>query len=246
MYIMDDGLRLNARLDLPSGAGERCPLAVVIHGFTGHMEEEHILAVSKAFNETGFATLRVDMYGHGHSDGAFENHTLYKWLTNAMTVIDYARGLDFATDVYLCGHSQGGLTAMLAAALKRDAVKGLVALSPAAMIPEYARRGELLGVTFDPERVPEALASWDGRTLNGNYVRVAQTIHVEEAIERYGGPVLLVHGDEDEAVPVGCSIDAAAAYRDAKLAIIPGDDHCYTRHLDQVVATVKDWLRQRQ
>ena len=245
MHIIEDGLRLNACLDMPAGvgAGEKCPLVVVIHGFTGHMEERHIVAVCQAMNEAGYATLRADMYGHGHSDGQFRDHTLYKWLTNALTLIDYARGLDFVTDVYLCGHSQGGLTAMLAAALKRDVIKGLIPLSPAWMIPEYVRRGILLSEAFDPEHIPEMLHGWDGRELNGNYARVAQTIHVEEAIAQYRGPVLIVHGEEDEAVPVCFAVDAAGMYADAELVLVPGDDHCYNRHLETVTAAVGDWLK---
>ena len=246
MYIQDDGIRLNAALEMPEGwqPGQKCPLVVVIHGFTGHIEEPHILAVSRAMNAVGFATLRADMYGHGHSDGEFRKHTLYKWLTNALTVIDYARGLDFATGLFLCGHSQGGLLVMLAAAMKRDVVKGLIALSPACMIPEIARQGELLGERFDPDHIPEVLHGWNGLELDGNYARVAQTIRVEEAIDRYPGPVLVVHGDEDEAVPVDYGVRAAKAYAHGKLALIPGDDHCYGLHLDQVVAEVQDWLRQ--
>ena len=85
MYIMDDGIRLNAKIDMPSGwqEGTKVPLVIIIHGFTGHMEERHIIAAADALNQVGCATLRVDMYGHGHSDGEFRNHTLYKWLTNA-------------------------------------------------------------------------------------------------------------------------------------------------------------------
>jgi pimeloyl-ACP methyl ester carboxylesterase len=246
MYIQDDGIRLNAKLDMPSGwqPGQKCPLVVVIHGFTGHIEEAHIVAVSKGINDVGFATLRADMYGHGHSDGEFRKHTLYKWLTNALTVIDYARGLDFVTDLYLCGHSQGGLLVMLAAAMKHDVVKGLIPLSPACMIPEIARGGELLGQRFDADHIPEVLHGWDGLELDGNYARVAQTIHVEEAIDRYAGPVLLVHGDADESVPVEYGVKAAGRYANCRLALIPGDDHCYNRHLDRVVAEVQGWLRQ--
>ena len=243
MYIMDDNIRLNAKLDRPVEG--KCPLAIVIHGFTGHMEERHILAVCAAMHEIGFATLRVDMYGHGDSDGSFHDHTLFKWLTNALTVIDYARGLDFVTDLYLCGHSQGGLTVMLAGAMKQDALKGILPLSPACMLPEGARRGELLGTTFDPDRVPEELAAWDGRTLGGNYVRVAQTIRVEDAIDRFVKPVLLVHGEADEAVPVEYGIAAAKRYRDCKLVLIPGDTHCYDYHLDQVLDAVRDWMMKR-
>lgn len=247
MYIRDDGIRLNAALDMPAGwqPGQKCPLVVVIHGFTGHIEEAHIVAVSKGINAVGFATLRADMYGHGHSDGEFKKHTLFKWMTNALTVIDYARALDFVTDIYLCGHSQGGLLVMLAAAMKHDVIRGLIPLSPAWMIPEIARKGELLGERFDPDHIPEKLHGWHDLDLDGNYARVAQTIHVEEAIDRYRGPVLIVHGDEDESVPVEYGIRAAERYTNGKLVLIEGDDHCYDRHLDQVVAAVQDWLRQR-
>ena len=245
MYIMDDGIRLNAKLEMPREQTEKCPLVIIIHGFTGHMEERHLTAVSAMLNEIGCATLRVDMYGHGHSEGAFRDHTLYKWLTNALTVIDYARGLDFVTDLYLCGHSQGGLTVMLAAALKRDVIKGLIAMSPASMIPEMARKGELLGQRFDPAHIPEILPAWNNQVLESGYIRVAQTIHVEDAVKRYEGPVLLVHGDADGAVPLQCSLDAAQGYKNAELAVIPGDGHCYENHLDQAVEAVRVWMEKQ-
>ncbi len=246
MYIMDDGIRLNAKLEMPTHPGEKCPLVIVIHGFTGHMEETHIVAVSRALNEIGFATLRVDMYGHGNSDGKFEDHTLYKWLTNALAVIDYARSLDFVSGIWLCGHSQGGMTVMLAGAMKHEMIQGLIPLSPAWMIPEGARNGTLLGQDFDPDHIPDMLPAWGDRGLNGNYVRVAQTIHVEEAIDRYPGPVLIVHGDQDEAVPVEYAIRAAKRYRDCHLTLIPGDTHCYDYHLDQVLTAVKEWILEKQ
>ena len=242
MYIPDDGIKLNAKLDMPSAPGEKHPLVIVIHGFTGHMEERHITAVSQTLNDLGYATLRVDMYGHGNSEGQFENHTLYKWLTNALTVIDYARKLDFVTDLYLCGHSQGGMTVMLAGAMKHDVIAGLLPLSPAWMIPEGARKGTLLGQNFDPDHIPDVLPAWGDRGLGGNYVRVAQTIYVKEAIDRYQGPVLIVHGDEDEAVPVEYGIEAANCYKNAKLVLIPGDDHCYNYHLDQVLQAIRAWM----
>jgi len=245
MYIMDDGIRLNAKIVRPKTDRERSPMVIIIHGFTGHIEERHIIAVSDALNEIGYSTLRVDMYGHGSSDGDFTNHTLYKWLTNAMTVIDYARNLDYVSDLYLLGHSQGGLTVMLAAALKRDVIKAVIPMSPATMIPEYAREGKLFATTFDPDHIPdEVYTTGDGRIVGGNYARVAQTIHVEEAIERYRGPVLIVHGDADESVPVQCAVDAAKAYANAKLVLIHGDTHCYDYHLDQAVGAVQDWMRQ--
>ena len=243
MYIIDDGIRLNATIDMPKGNPSKCPLAIIIHGFTGHSEEPHILAVSEMLNDIGLATLRVDMYGHGKSDGTFRDHTLFKWMNNAMAVIDYARKLPFVTDLYLLGHSQGGLTAILAAALKHDNIKALVPMSPGTMIVDGARKGNILGIKFDPDNLPDEIyLEHKDLTLGCNYVRVAQTIHVEEAIDRYTGPVLLVHGDEDMTVPFSCSIEAAKRYKNADLVIIHGDDHCYHFHLDQVVEAIRTWM----
>ncbi len=241
--IMDDGVRLNAALELPEGEREQCPLVIVFHGFTGHSEEIHIRAVSDMLRSLGCATLRVDLYGHGKSDGRFHDHTLYKWLGNAMAVIDYARTLPFVTDLSLCGHSQGGLTVMLAAALKHELIRGIIPMSPATVIPEGARKGTLLGMCFDPDRIPDELPVKDALTLGGNYIRVAQTIHVEEAIARYKGPVCLVHGTADEAIPASCSVAAQKAYADAQLFLIPGDTHCYDHHLDQAVDAVRQWMQ---
>ncbi len=245
MYIPDDGILLNAKLDLPPGETRRCPLVIVFHGLTGQIEERHITAVSGALNEIGCATLRADLYGHGGSGGSFRDHTLYKWLTNALTVIDYARSLDFVTDLYLCGHSQGGLTVMLAAAMKQDVVKGIIPMSPATCIPEGARSGVLLGWRFDPDHIPDEIPCKEGLTLDGNYLRVAQTIRVEDAIERFRGPVLLIHGTGDETIPAACSVEAQKAYANAELVGIPGDTHCYDRHLDLVVEAVKQWMRKQ-
>ena len=137
-----DGINLHAKLDMPENIN-KCPLVILIHGFTGHMEEKHIIAAQEAMNSIGFAVLRVEMYGHGKSDGSFKDHTLYKWVTGALAVVDYAKTLDFVTDLYISGHSQGGLLVMLIAGMRPDDFKAVIPLSPAWMIPDSARRGLL-------------------------------------------------------------------------------------------------------
>lgn len=235
-YINSDGVRLHAKLDRSDDTAKG-PLCILVHGFTGHMEEDHIIKVQKAMNEAGISVLRAEMYGHGKSDGEFKKHTLYKWVTNALAVVEYARGLDFVTELYMCGHSQGGLLTMLTGAMCADDFKALILLSPAWMIPENARNGILLGNSFDNVHIPEKVASesWE---VSGDYVRTAQTIHVEDSIERYKGKVLIVHGDEDPIVPFYYSEKAAELYKDAELAPIHGADHCFIGHFDELADNI--------
>lgn len=236
-FIESDGTRLHAKLDRPEGA-EKGPLCILIHGFTGHMEEDHIKAAQKAMNDAGVSVLRVEMYGHGGSDGEFKDHTLYKWVTNALAAVQYAKSLDFVTDLYLSGHSQGGLLTMLVGGMCPDDFKALLPLSPAWMIPEIAREGNVLGTSFDPKHIPDMITSgsWE---LSGDYIRVAQTIHVEDEIERFEGPVLIIHGDADETVPFSYAEKAAKLYKNAELVPIHGDDHCFTKHLNEMADAVR-------
>ena len=239
-YIDCDGIRLHAKLDRPNET-EKGPLCILIHGFTGHMEEDHIVAAQKTMNEAGVSVLRVEMYGHGGSDGVFKDHTLYKWVTNALAVVRYAKSLDFVTDLYLCGHSQGGLLTMLIGGMCPDAFKAIIPLSPAWMIPEICRAGNVLGIPFDPQNIPESITSGD-IVLCGDYMRVAQTIHVEDEIARYNGPVLIIHGDADDVVPYTYAEKAHKLYKNSKLIPIHGDDHCFTQHLDQMTAAIKEFF----
>ena len=239
-YIDSDGIRLHAKLDRVEGK-DKSPLCILIHGFTGHMEEDHIIAAQEAMNRAGISVLRAEMYGHGGSDGEFKDHTLYKWVTNALSVVNYAKSLDFVTDLYLCGHSQGGLLTMLIGGMCPDDFKAIIPLSPAWMIPETAREGTILGASFDPKHIPEIIDSGDWK-ISGDYIRVAQTIHVEDEIDRYDGPVLIIHGDEDEAVPYLYGEKAAKLYKNAKLITIHGDDHCYTRHLNEVADAIQSFF----
>ncbi len=244
-YINDDGIKLHAKLDKPETA-DKCPLVIVVHGFTGHMEERHIVEVAKAINEVGFATLRVEMYGHGKSGGDFRDHTLFKWVTNMLTVVEHARSLDFVTDLYLCGHSQGGLLVMLIAGMCPDKIKAIIPMSPAWMIPEYARKGDILDTKVDPVNIPDEFLQNGENRLSGNYVRVAQTFNVEYEIERFKGPVLVIHGDKDESVPYEYGVKAAKLYADAELVTIEGDDHCYDHHLECVTDAIKDFLKRME
>ena len=243
MFIDDDGIRLNAVLEKPDGK-DSCPLVILLHGFSSAKDRPHSILAAEAMREAGFATLRFDLYGHGESGGSFRNHTLYKWIQNTLAVIDWARKNGFS-DIWLSGHSQGGLVAALAAGMEPDRIRGLILRAPAFLIPRGAREGCLLGRSFDPDHIPDEIPVIKGLTLDGNYVRVAQTVHAEEAMDRFRGPVLILHGDQDDTVPPEDSEDAARHYADCDLEIIAGETHHFDIHPDRMRQIIRQWLLSR-
>ena len=77
-YIDSDGIRLHAKLDRPRGSGKG-PLCFLVHGFTGHMEEEHIIAARDALLECNIAVLRKQLT---HTSGVIKHRQthLYRFI----------------------------------------------------------------------------------------------------------------------------------------------------------------------
>ena len=103
----------------------------------------------------------------------------------------------------------------------------------------------MLGVRFDPDRIPEAFPTIKGLTLEAGYIRSAQAIHVEEAIDAFPGPVLLLHGEADDVVPLRDVAAAAERYRNCELELIPGETHHFDRAPEQMKAVIRSWLEQQ-
>ncbi len=248
-YIENDGRKIHCKLEYPETlktSEDKCPLMIWVPGFTGHIEEAHMVGIARHVVSLGYAVMRVELYGHGKSDGEFQNHTILKWIDQMLTVVDYAAELPFVSDLYLAGHSQAGLLTIILGAMEQDRVKAILPLAPAIVIRDAANEGIMFGAKFNPKNIPGKIDMGDGRMLLSNYFRVAQLLPVEECIRRFDKPVLIVHGDEDDAVPVEYAYEAAKLYQNCTLKIIKGDNHCYDNHLDEACKAVAEFLEKVQ
>ena len=241
IIIPDDGISLSAALKTPEGTEGKLPLVIILHGFGSAKNRIHTLQTAEAMRDAGFATLRLDLFGHGESGGEFRRHTLYKWIGNTLTAISHMRALGY-TDLYLSGHSQGGLVAALAGAMAPDRIRGLILRAPAFLIPEGARSGSLLGYSFDPDRIPDSIPLGQGVALDGDYIRVAQTVHAEEAADRFKGPVLILQGKDDDVVPPETVRPFAARYADCELAEIEGEGHHFDHCPEEMAGLIRDFM----
>ena len=125
--------------------------------------------------------------------------------------------------------------------MEPDRIRGLILRAPGFLIPEGARSGSLLGYSFDPDRIPDSVALPQGVTLDGEYIRVAQTVHAEEAMDRFRGPVLILQGDEDDVVPAEGSAEAAQRYPDCELELIRGETHHFDRHPEEMIRLIRSF-----
>ena len=122
-FLEHDGARLAWRK--VAGGG---PTVVWLGGFHSEMTGTKGEALASWAAETGRAYLRFDYFGHGVSEGRFENGTISRWRGDALAVIDRLT----TGPLVLVGSSMGGWLACLAALARPDRVTGMVLIAPAA------------------------------------------------------------------------------------------------------------------
>lgn len=129
-------LSLEGRLVIPCGL-KAIPGVVICHPhplYGGSMDNNVVHAISRALTGKGIASLRFNFRGVGRSEGL---HNGGKGeVEDALAAVAYLAGREEINPagVGLVGYSFGGVIA-LTAGIRSDAVKALVAVSPAG-IPE--------------------------------------------------------------------------------------------------------------
>lgn len=95
--------------------GETVPLIILMHGFMSNKQDRGMTAIASELQEKRIAYIRFDFNGHGDSESNFQNMTVANEIEDAKKVYEYARSLDFVSDIALLGHSQGGVVASMVA-----------------------------------------------------------------------------------------------------------------------------------
>lgn len=241
-----NGIRLAGTLEVPPLApGEHVPLVIVMHGFSGNQNEALIRATARALQNAHIATLRFDFNGHGASGGRQEDMTVLNEIDDARVMYDYARGLPFVSSIGLAGHSQGGVVASMLAGELRDKVSAVALFAPASIIPAATRSGDFLGTRFDPANPPEVVASVNNFHVGRNYILTGQTLPLEQVAAQYAGPVSVIQGADDEAVPVAASEHFVTVFPHGEIHVLPGQDHVFTADFQQPAALAADFLAPR-
>lgn len=204
-----------------------CPLVLMLHGFGGDMSLYPSLFqhLSNELTARGYATLRFDFNGHGKSDGTFPQMTVWNEMEDAALFLQYARQLDFVTDIYVLGHSQGGVVAGMLSGLYPDVVKKLVLLAPAASLKTDAQEGHCMAAQYDTFHVPETVDVGGNRYVGNLYFRMARNLPIYETTAQYKGKALVVFGEKDEVVKLEAAEKYMDGFKEGKFLLYPTLNH---------------------
>jgi pimeloyl-ACP methyl ester carboxylesterase len=217
--------RLYATLCKPSR-----PRAGVLfaHGMcSDHKEMGIFTRLERRLVEMGYATMRFDFRSHGESEGRPED----------MSIRGEIKDLEGAFSL-LAKHVSRSRIALVAASFgasifalssrRRLRISTAVLLNP---VTDFAKTF-LRPVTpwgrqnFGMARISSGRPiQLDECQLGGELVRDLARFEPANRLSRWKIPILLIHGDKDEAVPYSTSRHIAAKYDNIYLSTIPGAGH---------------------
>lgn len=254
----NQGERLVGILHVPDKLGreEKAPGVVMLHGFTGNKIENHRLFVLAARDlcDLGFAVLRFDFRGSGDSDGNFEDMTVPGEISDAEEALSFLMGQRWVNReaVGMLGLSMGGRVAAILASRDRR-VKFLILYSAALtpLVPRFQ-----LGIKgYNPIEIMKArldslalLEVKDGWYLKKPFFETLDETVPINIIDRIEVPVLIVHGEKDQVVPLDDSIKGFEVVKNLnpknELYIVEGGNHVFMerKHTCQVIKKTREWL----
>jgi alpha-beta hydrolase superfamily lysophospholipase len=219
------GQTLAGTVHRPRGA----PLGsvVICHGLLSHRKSPKHDMLARGLASRGLVALRFDFAGRGESQGRTEDITFEGQIQDLGAAVSVARAA--ASPVALVGSSMGGAVAILHAA--RDPSMCCVV-----GISTVGRPGSVLEslVRETPEDVWRDAGAIDlaGHRLGTELLRSARRTNVVEAARELSCPLLLVHGERDEVVPLRDAEELARAASHARLEVIAAGDHVLHRQED--------------
>ena len=212
-------------------AGERCPMAIVMHGFTGKKESQLLELICDSLQAHGIASIRFDFNGHGASEGEFKDMTVPNEIQDAKKVYEHVSALPYVSSVMLAGHSQGGVVASMTAGELGDKISKVVLLAPAAVLRDDAIRGNTMGVRYDPLDPPETVTLFGKLQLGREYIRTAFSLPIYETAAGYHGAACIIHGTGDRIVPYTYGERYHELWKGSEFDLLDGFDHGFSQNV---------------
>jgi putative redox protein len=194
-----DGNELAGVIHRPD-AGQPRAWALFAHCFTCTKNIKAAVNIADSMCEEGFAVLRFDFTGLGHSEGKFADTHFSSNVGDLLAAAAYLE-TEHQAPAVLAGHSLGG-TACLAAAHDMPSVKAVATMGSPADAEHVLH---LLENDLDTiEQKGEALVRLAGRpfTIRQDFLDDVRSQSVRDGIRSLRRALLVMHSPIDELVPI--------------------------------------------
>jgi uncharacterized protein len=254
-----DAQRLHGMLHLPLEPQDTpVPCVLMLHGFTGQALEPHrfFIQIARALAKQGIGAFRFDFRGSGNSEGDFAEMTAQRELEDAraaLRLLELRPELD-PIKFGLLGLSMGGMIAALTAAVEN--LKALCLLAPAT--PQHMLRrvaftntkeslktlfdSGFVGLEFPPNSCFDRkrhVLDIGGNPVSQGFFEALLELDSLETVKHHAGSSLVIHGTNDDAVPIDIGREYASRLQTSILEI-SGANHTFDNleHQDQVIQAV--------
>jgi dipeptidyl aminopeptidase/acylaminoacyl peptidase len=247
LILKVDNLRLPGEVYVPESAKRPHPALCLCHGIPsgqpGSSDDRGYPGLAEKFCAAGFVTLIFNFRGAGPAEG---NLDMMGWTRDLKAAIDYLASMKEINKSHLCLlGSSAGATISIYVAANDPRVSSLVTLAcPAAF--DFLTDKHHAKATIDHFRSIGVIKDKDFPPSVDEWLDGFNTISSLHWIDRISPrPLLLIHGDKDDLVPVE---HARRLYEKAgepkELVVIPGAGH-RLRLEEKAVTTALEWLKSK-
>ncbi len=241
-FTGSQGDRLAARMEWPAGTPRA--YAVFAHCFSCSKDIFAANRIARQLAAHGYAVLRFDFTGLGHSEGDFANTNFSSNVEDLLAAARFVES-EYAPPDLLIGHSLGG-AAVIAAA---SALPGIRAVATLGAPSDVAHVAHQFGDSIDKiEDEGIAEVSLGGRpfTIKRQFLEDIQGHTLEDTLANLRKPLLIAHSPTDATVGIdNASRLFLAAKHPKSFVSLDGADHLLTREEDAVFAAdiIASWAQ---
>jgi len=207
---------------------------ILCHGLGSNKDDALYITLQDKINALGLTTFRMDLLGHGESEGEFDDLTLTETIDDILCA-KHELEKGGHRDVGFIGTSFGAVGGIMVASLEQ--FKFLVVISP----PTHYDMSEMIKSSIyllrELMKVNKATKKKKAH-LNVRFFRDYGSYDSYDAAKKITVPVMIIHGNKDNIVPLAKSRELHKRIKGSKLKVIRDADHHYTTAQNKLVKEV--------
>lgn len=242
IFSQRDGLNIYGQLFTPVDLSQApLPTIVCAHGFGANYLS--CVPYAWALVELGYAVCCFDFCGGGYaakSEGNPLDMTLLTERDDIASIIDALLAFKVVDEnrIYVLGEGLGGLAATLFVDEYPVVLRGLILVHPSFNLHDQTRK------LFPTKKNIPASYRQQGMRVGRSYGEIAWDTNPYAYMHNYMGDVLILHGDEDTAVPLEYSRRANTVFASARLEVVPHGRHVFKGEAQmQCLRAICDFLQ---